>query len=128
MCGKIKLHSDSPILKYCQNALERCCFNSLASDFDSIKQTKSANNISFYIEELLKNKAGNRIDFVNAILKNQKKLKGEPRVYYSLGRYKRMGSFHILTDITEHLSLVQLMDSSGNVNHAISIVEYYIFD
>ena len=38
-----------------------------------------------------------------------------------------MGSFKILTDISEHVTLVQLMDYLCNVNHAISVVGYWIF-
>ena len=49
-------------------------------------------------------------------------------MYYSLGKYKRMGSYYILTDISEHVTLFQLMESLGNVNHAISVVGYWIFD
>ena len=64
---------------------------------------------------------GNRIDFANAILKNKKKLKGETRVYHSL-------SYDILTNISENVTLVQLMDYLINANHAISIVGYWIFD
>ena len=71
---------------------------------------------------------GNRIDFENAILKNENKIKGEPRVYYSLRRYKKMGYYDILIDISKHVTLVQLMDSLGNVNHDTSIFGYCIFD
>ena len=39
-----------------------------------------------------------------------------------------MGSYDILKDISEHVTLVQLMNSLGNVNHAISAVGYWIFD
>ena len=39
-----------------------------------------------------------------------------------------MGSFDIETDINEHVTLVQLMDSLGNVNNSISVVGYWIFD
>ena len=73
-------------------------------------------------------KVGNRIDFANAILKNGKKLKGKPRVYYSLRKYKKKGSYDIMTYISEHFTLVQLMDYLGNVNHAISVVGYCICD
>ena len=38
-----------------------------------------------------------------------------------------MGSCDILTDISEHVTLVQLMDYLGNLNHAISVVGYWIF-
>ena len=71
---------------------------------------------------------GNRIDFANAILKNEKRTKGKPRVYYSLRKYKKVGSYDVLIDIREHVTLVQFMDSLGNVNYAISVVGYYIFD
>ena len=71
---------------------------------------------------------GNRIDFANAILKIEKTIKGKPRFYYSLKKYKNMGSYDILTYISEHVNLVKLMDSLGNVNHAISVVGYWVFD
>ena len=53
---------------------------------------------------------GNRIDFESAILKNKKRIKGEPKVHYSLMKYKQTGSYDILTDIIENVTLVQLMD------------------
>ena len=43
-------------------------------------------------------------------------------------KYKNMRYYDILTDISEHITLVQLMDSWGNVNHAISVVGYWIFE
>ena len=116
------------MLNYCQESLNSCCFSSVLSSFASIKKTNSANAISLRIEEYLKSKMGNCIDFANAILNNEKRLKGEPRVYYSLERYKKMGSYDIMTDISEHVTLLQLMDSLGNFNHAISVVGYWIFD
>ena len=76
----------------------------------------------------MKIKVGNRIDFANAILKNEKIIKGKPRVYYILSKYEKKVSYDILTDISEHVYLFQLMDYLGNVNHAISAVGYWIFD
>ena len=73
-------------------------------------------------------KVGNRIDFANAIFKNENKIKGELKLYYSLKKYKNKGSYDILTDISENFTLVQLMDSLGNVNHAISVVGCWICD
>ena len=49
-------------------------------------------------------------------------------MYYSLRKYIKKGSHDILTDISEHVTLVQLMDSLGHINHAISIVGYLIFE
>ena len=71
---------------------------------------------------------GNRIDAANAILKNEKKLKGKPRVYYILRKYKKMGSYDILKDMSENVTLAQLMDYLGNANHSTSVVGYRIFD
>ena len=39
-----------------------------------------------------------------------------------------MVSYDILTDISEYVTIVQLMDYLGNVNHDISVVGYWIFD
>ena len=39
-----------------------------------------------------------------------------------------MGSFDILVEISEHVTLSQLIYSLGNVNRAISVVGYCIFD
>ena len=59
---------------------------------------------------------------------NRKINKGETRVYYKLMKYKKMGEYIILEDISANFTLVQLMDSLGNVNHAISVVDSWIFD
>ena len=61
------------MLKYCQKSLNSCCFSSLASELASIEQKKDANGISLRIEESLKSKVGNRIDFASAILKKNEK-------------------------------------------------------
>ena len=39
-----------------------------------------------------------------------------------------MGSYEILTYISEYVTLVQFMDFLGNMNRAISVVGYWIFD
>ena len=49
-------------------------------------------------------------------------------MYYSLVKYKKRGFYDILKEISEHFTLVQLMDYLGNVNNAISVVGYWIFD
>ena len=49
-------------------------------------------------------------------------------MHYILEKYKKKGSYDIMKDISEHVTLVQLMAYLGNVNHAINDVEYWIFD
>ena len=71
----LKFRNDAPMLKYRQRLFNSCCFSSLSSAFDIIKQTKAANDISLRIEESLKSKMDNRIDFVNTVLKNENKLR-----------------------------------------------------
>ena len=39
-----------------------------------------------------------------------------------------MGYFDILKDISEHVTLSQLLDSEGNANCAISVVGYQVFE
>ena len=45
-----------------------------------------------------------------------------------MGKWKKIGSFYILDNIIEHVTLAQLMDSLGNSNHAVSVVGNGIFD
>ena len=70
----------------------------------------------------------NRIDLSNAVLKNQKRVKGEQVLYYNMKKYKRTGSFDILNNISGHINLVKLMDSLGKVSYGINVVGYWIFD
>ena len=76
----------------------------------------------------MESEVGIRIYFSNEIFKNKKINKGEPKLHYGLIKYKQTGSNNILKDISENFTLVQLMDSLVNVNHAISVVGYWIFD
>ena len=61
-------------------------------------------------------------------MKNENKIKGEPKVHYSLREYKNMGSYDILTDMSKNVTLFKLMDSLVNMNYAISVLGYWIFD
>ena len=76
----------------------------------------------------MKSEVGNCIDFANEIIPNHKINKGEATVHYKLIKYKKMGDYNILEDIIANVTLVQLMDSIVNVNHAISVVGNWIFD
>ena len=42
--------------------------------------------------------------------------------------WNKNDDFDIINKISEYVTLVHLIDSLGNVNHAISIVGYWIFD
>ena len=81
-----------------------------------------------HIEEPLKSDVGNRINFANDILKNNKINEDEARVHYKLIKYMKKGLYKILEEISKCFTLVQFMDSLGNVNHAISVVGKWIFE
>ena len=121
-------HKDAPILSYSQKTLNRCFFSSLKSACASNKHLEADNAISIRIKESLKSEVGNRINFSNEIMLNRKRNKGEARVHYKLIKYKKMGDYKILEDINVNVTVVQLMDSLGNVNHAISVVGSWIFE
>ena len=53
---------------------------------------------------------------------------GEQHLIYKLKKWKNKGAFDILNEISENVTLVHLMNTLGNVNHAITIVGYWVFD
>ena len=55
-------------------------------------------------------------------MKNRRKIKGEQNLQYNLRIWKKNDDFDILNEISEDVTLVQLMDSLVNVNHAMSVV------
>ena len=61
-------------------------------------------------------------------MKNRRKIKGEHNLQYNLTIWKKNNYFDILNEISEDVTLVKLMGSLGNVNHAISVIgiEYLI--
>ena len=61
-------------------------------------------------------------------MKNRRKIKGEQNLQYNLTIWKKNDDIDILNYIRKYVTLVQLMESLGNVNHAFSIVGYWIFD
>ena len=61
-------------------------------------------------------------------MSNRRKIKGEHNLRYNLTIWNKNDAFYILNCISENVTLVHLIDSLGNVNHAISIVGHWIFD
>ena len=61
-------------------------------------------------------------------MENRRKIEGEQNLQYNLTTWKKNDYFDIINVISEYVTLVQLTDFLGNVNHYISIVGYWIFD
>ena len=55
-------------------------------------------------------------------------IKGEQCLKYNMNVWHKMDDFDIIRNISEYVTLIQLMESLVNMNHAISIVGYWIFD
>ena len=69
----------------------------------------------------------NIIHFDNDITTNRMHIKDEQRIRYNLKIWYKKDAFDILNNISEYVTLAQIMDLIVNVNHAISIVGYWIF-
>ena len=61
-------------------------------------------------------------------MKKRRKIKGEQNLQYNLTIWRKNYAFDILNEISEDFTLVQLMNSLGNLNHDFSIVGHLIFD
>ena len=88
----------------------------------------ASNSITTRIYESLKDSISDRIQFANPIMIDQARKFGEQHLRYKLEQWKKTGTFYILNNISKYVTLVQLMDSLGNVDHAVSVVVECIFD
>ena len=61
-------------------------------------------------------------------MKNRRRIKVQQNLRYNMTIWKKNDAFDILNEISKDVILVQLMNSLGNLNHAISIVGHWIFD
>ena len=127
---KVLFHPAVPVIKYHQKTSNSCCFSSLAPAFHCINYKSTVPDLVKSIEELLtleKEDCKNIIHFSNAIMSDRRKIKGEQNLIYNLTIWKKNDYFDIINDINENLTLVQLIESLGNFNRAISIVRNWIF-
>ena len=69
----------------------------------------------------------NIINFDNSIMTNRMYIKVEHFLRYNMKIWHKNDAFDILKNISEYVTLVQLMDSLVNLNNAISILVYWIF-
>ena len=61
-------------------------------------------------------------------MKDKLRHKGEQHLIYNLKKWVNKVAFDILNNISENVTLVELTDTIGNLNHSISIVSYWISD
>ena len=102
----------------------------LAQAFHGIIDNRDATVLLNLVEESLllqTNIFRNRIGYVDDIMKNKLCCKGEERQRYNMNIWTKKDDFDILNNISEHFTLVKLMNYPVNVNHALSAVSYLVF-
>ena len=121
----------APHLKYYQNYSNSCFFVSLSYTFIASGENNSARSVVMRIEEWLHFQCKGYKDiivFYNSIMKYHVRNPGDQRLHYNIKKEIKQCSFDILRDISENITLVQFMETVGNVNDAVIIVGYWIFD
>ena len=68
-----------------------------------------------------------RIKFANKIFFEKEGNKGDQHLHFKLGQWKKIGIFYILNNISDHVTLLQLMEPVGNMNDAVSAFGKQIF-
>ena len=112
------------MLQYHQKTSNSCCLGSLEYAFHIIGDNRAVTALVNRIEESLKlqtDKFMNIIHFDNNIMTNRMHIKGEQHLRYNIKIWNKKDDFYILKNISEYVTLVQLMDPLVKVNHAISI-------
>ena len=61
-------------------------------------------------------------------MKKRRRIKVEKHLKYNMTIWEKNDAFDIQNTISEDVTLVQLIDSLGYTNHAISILGHFIFD
>ena len=96
---KVQFHLAAPVMKYHQKTSNSCCMSSLASAFHCINDNRAVLALVNSIEESLtieKGNCKNRIRFVNDIMPNRRKIKGEQNLRYNLTIVRENDAFDIL--------------------------------
>ena len=118
-------------MKYHQNTSNSCCFSSLASEFTAPWEHAAARTIELQIEEPFNCQYigyQDRINFAISKMIYRVINGGEHSLYCKITQWKKKGSFDIHHDTSKNANLVQLMDTVGNINHAVSIFGHWIFE
>ena len=96
-----------------------------SGEYVYVEAIERRNKSSLYYQE---NGYTSIINFATVIMFHQEKNIGEQCLRFNIILWKNQGSFHAFNDISDHLTLLQLMDSIGIINNAVSIFGKWIFD
>ena len=110
---KIESHPIEPVLKYHKESSTSCFLSGSASYFNIIGENKAATSLENLIEEALtfqSNIFRIIIYFSNDIMKERLHQIGKQHLRNNLKKWVKKGSFDILNEMSENITLVQLMD------------------
>ena len=62
------------------------------------------------------------IKFANVIMIDKTRNKGQKNLCYKVEKWKKVGTFDIMNNISDHVTLLKLINSLGDMNHAVSVV------
>ena len=68
------------------------------------------------------------IKFSNQMMKDRVRDNFYQRYFYKIVQLKKTGELYIFNGISDHMTLVQLIDTAGNANHVVSITRFWIYD
>ena len=68
-----------------------------------------------------------RVLFENDAMEDKEQVKGDQYLHCTFKRWKKSISFDILNDISEYVTLVQLLYTNENVSNTVSIDRDWIF-
>ena len=67
------------------------------------------------------------VSYSNSIMTDNVRNKFYEHRRYEVKKRKRRNDFDIINDMSEYLTLIQLMDNLGNVSHAVTMSGVWIF-
>ena len=125
--SQVQIEPGAPIVACQQYDQNRCCASSLYSSFKASNLFVAVNAIAPCISASLTYVIPDIIQIGNLIISYQTGNFGEKHLSYKLEQWNKTHNFDILNNICGCVTLVQLMYSLGNVNHAVSLVGKRVF-
>ena len=121
----IGFHHNFHLIEHVQHDKNTSVFISLAFAMYDAREHIWEKAISYQLESFLKSESSgylDRIKFANKIITNCFTEEGYQHLCYKMAKWKNTGELDILNYISDRVVLVQLIDTTGNFNHAVSII------
>ena len=130
---EVEFPPDAIYIKYQQRDQSTCCFASLASAFHAIGDQSVELAVSSRIQtslEVVPSEYPTRMDYAKDVMNSHKSTRshGEPRLKYRVEEYTVWDNYDLFQNVSNHVTLVQMQDTSGSLSHCISVAGKWLFD